>query len=762
MNKMFTQPTGPVAKQTNKQAIARMLGIAVSAVGYINKHSPVNGYTVLYDPITETCWFTGNATGTPVAWSVSSDSLILTTDVGQFTLTKAQPGGWLADALSSLTGTSLIGGLNYVTPQMYGAKGDGVTDDTAAILLAANAAISKKWPLVFPAGNYIGNTLSIDKSVSIQLNQNANLQFSVIVKGEYFSTTRTVNSDAAWSDIPAGTTVLSGDFSGFNVGDTVVVRLNDTDGGSASQGNEIGSDIATVAAASSSSLTLSSGLRYPYQKPVISILKSAVKYTGTLSSDGYTIPGDYTALFAVNDLLRIENTDGTDGVEAKSAYFEVVRVKSITSTSIVLDKQLEFTHVNPWIAKVGYIENVSIVGAGYIKRLEIRQSAGVKVDGVTIGRSVNSFLYNFHFTNNNVLGAYEPSSMNTTYVFGHSIIDSVTLSGSSSTTDNAVFKVMSSPGLVIGKISSKDANATGSQGNYGFYVDAIFTPYYVPNRNMVIQGIRVEPSRSTVLRSIWLYGLRDSVVDGLIGGQTFLQGCSTTVFSGISIAKYAIELRDLVGCIVTAVCKSGLKLGGSDSTYNITCTGVGTGSSINIAFRTGAGTTNPVTGAAQTIGSNNLYNINGLSTSTDAITMQLSQEDYPIVGAGCMDRPTVSQSVVLSSNVTNPCMQGNQLRKTMSAGSGWIGSRQKGGTAYVGDYRDGYIILNGYYCWVGSDGYLRLSSNKPTSDNPSGVIVVGPVTKGAAVTPSTGTDPASVAVNALIASLIANKVLASS
>ena len=30
MNKMFTQPTGPVAKQVNKQAIARKFGVKQS------------------------------------------------------------------------------------------------------------------------------------------------------------------------------------------------------------------------------------------------------------------------------------------------------------------------------------------------------------------------------------------------------------------------------------------------------------------------------------------------------------------------------------------------------------------------------------------------------------------------------------------------------------------------------------------------------------------------------------------------------------
>ena len=763
MNKMFTQPTGPVAKQTNKQSIARMLGIKQSQVAILSTSSPIDGYTVVYDQATQLCWYVSTAIGTPTEWEMSNDTLSVTTENGSFNLTQAKAGDWFLESLADMTGASLIGGLNFITPQMFGAVADGTTDDTTAILDAANEAISKGWILHFPSGTYVGSTLTLTQSIHINVASRASLQFSVVIKGEYFAPLDSVTSTAAWADIPAGTTSLAGDFSAFDTTKPVGIRLNDIDGGSASQGNETGCDFSLITSASSTELVLNSATRFPYQKPVIASLASAVQFIGQLTADAYTIAGDYTSYFSAGDIIRIENIAGTDGVEAKTAYMELVRIESISSTAITLAKQLEFTHVNPWLVKVGYLEDVKVTGLGYIQRLEIRQCANVQVGmGLTIGRSVNSYLYDFRFNNVVVEGAYEPSSMNTTYAFGHSMIDNVTLSSSRSTTDNAVFKVMSSPGLIIGKVNSKNANATGSQGNYGFYVDAIFTPYYVPNRNMIIQGIHVEPSRSTVTRSIWVYGLRDATISDLIGGQVFIQGCSNTLCRNISIPKYAIELRDLVGCDVEALCKSGLKLGGSDSIYRITCTGVGTSSSMNIAFRTGAGTTNPVTGATQTLGSSNVYHITGLSTSTNAITIQLSQEDYPVIGSGCLDKTTVSQSVVLASNVTNPCMQPNQLRKTFSAGSGWIGARTKGGITMVGDYRDAYVVINGYYIWPGSDGHLRMSTTKPTSDNPTGVIVVGPVTKGAAVAQSTGTDAASVAVNALISSLIANSVLASS
>nr|DAL41233.1 MAG TPA_asm: tailspike protein [Caudoviricetes sp.] len=86
MNKMFTQPTGPVAKQTNKQAIARVNGLKQSAVGILSTDTPIDSYNVLYDTATQTSWFRGTATGTPISWTVNDDVMALTTSAGAFTL----------------------------------------------------------------------------------------------------------------------------------------------------------------------------------------------------------------------------------------------------------------------------------------------------------------------------------------------------------------------------------------------------------------------------------------------------------------------------------------------------------------------------------------------------------------------------------------------------------------------------------------------------------------------------------------------------
>nr|DAH87420.1 MAG TPA: tailspike protein [Caudoviricetes sp.] len=128
MNKMFTQPTGPVTKQTNKQAIARYCGIKQSEVGYLGKTTPVGLYKVLYDADTQTIWFKGEASGTPISWVVSNNSLALVTSDGEFNLKSAD----LRQNLGSDKGTSLVAKLGdkpLVAVSYY--KNQGLSDQDA-------------------------------------------------------------------------------------------------------------------------------------------------------------------------------------------------------------------------------------------------------------------------------------------------------------------------------------------------------------------------------------------------------------------------------------------------------------------------------------------------------------------------------------------------------------------------------------------------------------------------------------------------------
>ena len=85
MNKMFTQPTGPVAKQVNRQTLARIWGQSIKDTVYLNAYTSVTGSVILFDADTGSVWYTGNAKGIPLSWSVGVKSLTLVTDSGSFT-----------------------------------------------------------------------------------------------------------------------------------------------------------------------------------------------------------------------------------------------------------------------------------------------------------------------------------------------------------------------------------------------------------------------------------------------------------------------------------------------------------------------------------------------------------------------------------------------------------------------------------------------------------------------------------------------------
>lgn len=76
----LTQPKGMVSKETNKEAIARIFGLKKRQIGYLSTSTAVDSYTILYDENTQTCWYKGSATGTPVSWSISGGMVDLQTE----------------------------------------------------------------------------------------------------------------------------------------------------------------------------------------------------------------------------------------------------------------------------------------------------------------------------------------------------------------------------------------------------------------------------------------------------------------------------------------------------------------------------------------------------------------------------------------------------------------------------------------------------------------------------------------------------------
>ena len=84
----------------------------------------------------------------------------------------------------------------WLNVKAYGATGNGVTDDTSAINVAAAAASTAAVALYFPAGNYIYNGTGISGSNISVLGDGINLSTVTLGSGDYF-----INSGVFWNSL---------------------------------------------------------------------------------------------------------------------------------------------------------------------------------------------------------------------------------------------------------------------------------------------------------------------------------------------------------------------------------------------------------------------------------------------------------------------------------------------------------------------------------------------------------------------------------
>lgn len=163
MNPQFTQPKGPVSKETNKEAIARVYGTKKAEVAYLVSGSPVDGYKVLYDKTTQTCWFNTTATGNATSWTISGTTMTLVTSVGSFVLPPARLSDDRISVTQPYTGaverTQHDKNKECVSVLDFGAKPDNSAYSTDAFVSAASA-VGEGGTVYVPAGNYLSKTIS--------------------------------------------------------------------------------------------------------------------------------------------------------------------------------------------------------------------------------------------------------------------------------------------------------------------------------------------------------------------------------------------------------------------------------------------------------------------------------------------------------------------------------------------------------------------------------------------------------------------------
>ena len=173
----LTNADGTVSQAITEQAVARVFDLPNSQVKYLTVGLEIDARYIVFDELTSTSWYRGEATGAVVSWSISDSVLTLVTSTGTFSLSKANSWDGLKTDLASTSGASLVGlspagtvqnALVNLTPPSVGiVEGDSTTDNHKLW----NSLFAICPHILLPAGNWYCNGGSIniaDASFSIR------------------------------------------------------------------------------------------------------------------------------------------------------------------------------------------------------------------------------------------------------------------------------------------------------------------------------------------------------------------------------------------------------------------------------------------------------------------------------------------------------------------------------------------------------------------------------------------------------------------
>lgn len=621
------------------------------------------------------------------------------------------------DGILCFNGWVKILNRDSITPQLFGAKSVVGFNNSTAIINAINFCSNNNLTLYIPDGIYDGSDISITKPCNIILSSLATLNFQITISGSPYIRSNTVQLSGDWSAFPTNTTTFSGNFSSFSAGDLIVVELKSDDSGSSSQ-NQSGVDFLTVQSATASQLVATTGTRMPFRNPRISKIIGGVM-SGTLSSGSYSISGNYTSKFSVGDIIRLENLDGTDGVAGSKYYFEYAKIKSIDTSSIVLEKRLQNSYNNVTLVKTDCLNGVSVSGGGKIKVLNSSNVKSLKISNCEFERLNSSFVYDCVINSVNVTGQGTPISFGLTFCF-YGSITACKSSNAAGSTDNGAFKMLSCPGICITNMNGSDTTAT-AQGIYGAFIDYYYMPYSIWNTGLIINGLMGAMAKGGSSRAVWILGVRDGDLQAqsTYGGICLENSIDTTIRANCK--RGVLEIRNIKRCDVSGHSKVLSVEGEVNCLFNITTRDSG-GSNSNRCVWVRAGTADPETGTTPLNNTGGILNIINNSTTATDITIYLQSVTGIVIGSNCFDNVGLLASVSFGPSVTSVILQPCSLQNAMSTSSTiWQPARTKL-IRFDGSWQDGLVFINGYAFWVDSSGKLRMNATRPTADT-NGTIV---------------------------------------
>jgi hypothetical protein len=393
------------------------------------------------------------------------------------------------------------------------------------------AAVGNGRTIYVPAGNYSGTISTINRSnFHLNLDPSANLNYALSMSGGGFSVSNTV---VVAGSVSSGTTTIPGDFTGYSAGQLVVVEQVDNVG-------TVPVDFMTVVSGTAFQLTVSSPLRFSYSNPHVSKISNIAKITGTIANNAQTISGNYTAQFASGDIIRIENTAGTDSPNGGAFYFEYARVASINSSAITLETGVHSTFGNPWIAKVNVLSNVTFEGYGFIETLAVTNARDLRMSGLRTNVNINQYIYDGQFTNLKGVTS-NPSAFYFTFIWNSSISNVVTY-GAVGTTDNGNMKILGVQGVSVSNIATWQGTDP-SEGEYPLMYDFNYTPYSLWNASDTLTSAAVGSSMGIGGASVFIGGMRNSSIAALTntGNITLVASKNLTIDGLTSTGQILIQ-----------------------------------------------------------------------------------------------------------------------------------------------------------------------------------------------------------------------------
>lgn len=138
MNNLI-QPTGSVSTENNKQSIARIYGCDQSEIEYLKTGLDLSLYKILYDKTTQSSFEVDGNLGVIASFTISGYKCTIITSTG------------LSINLYKLKNLNNL--ISYVTPEMFGATGDGISDDSEYIQLALDWISNDNYRKIIFLGN---------------------------------------------------------------------------------------------------------------------------------------------------------------------------------------------------------------------------------------------------------------------------------------------------------------------------------------------------------------------------------------------------------------------------------------------------------------------------------------------------------------------------------------------------------------------------------------------------------------------------------